>query len=417
MRAKFYLLNTLFLGFVAAVLAGCGTQAFTPGEVVSTVQGPGTFSIPAKVDVLVAQDNTMSILEATPSISAQLPQIIDFLKNSNWDYRLAATPLTHYENPTELRDITQIMASQYDPNWISLGDWKEPFPGADPDTIDKVLSNFFKTPSNFSAFMAPGDVLPFNASQENGFKTIKKVLYDKAPKAQFLRKDALLAVLVVSNGNDTSDVNMCPTMGNNSIWVPCGSPGTSPSSQSQNNQQETFDYYKQQFTNLVANKSTTDLRFYSMVSFKEKYNCLTSGDHAYAGQRYINMAQALGGKSFDLCATPITTALQDLAGSLAAIKINYITDKLTIGYEPDVSKIQVFRLINGDPANKVLIPQSATHGWTYEGGPKDVYTISYPKPMNFQEHVWVLQLHGNAQLHGNDGAQIIAPAKDGTPSS
>ncbi len=405
-----------FVLLAGPAFSACSKQPFTVGKVKSELAAPGTFSVPAKVDVLIAQDNTSSMYEALGAIQAQVPGFMTQLQNSGWDYRLAVTPLAHYENPDSLRELDEIVGSRFDANWLMFNQWWEPFPGVDPSSLNNIMPQFFRTPANFGGYMTTADILPFLNSQENGFKTIQRTLFEKSPVSQFLRPDAMLAVIVIGNGNDTSDVNMCLTVGNNSQYIPCGEPGTQPGQMYLDNRAATFDKYRNDFLSLVSSGQTAKIQFHSIVAFNNEWGCVASNDHAYRGYRYLDMALALDGTQSDICSLPINSALTALNDDLQATKTSFVTKYLVLGYEPDPSQIQVTKLIGGDPDNAVVIPQNATNGWTYIGGPQTLNTVIYPIPMN-QQTGWVIELNGTGLFHGNDVPVIVAPPADGTPSN
>jgi hypothetical protein len=366
---------------LGAALAGCGQQAYIATASQEALSAPGTFTVPAKVDLLLVEDDTGSMSEVFPQVKDGIKNVVNNLEAIGWDYHLATIPLTTY------RTLSQVAASHYDGNWGS--DWKAPFPGAvqyGPQTVSPYV--FRKTDSYSDA--------PTSVNYNNGLEPgLQNILYSlghiKGDGTNFFRDDAMLVILMVGNGNDTSGISYCDR--GDGVVIPCG---TSTS----------IDDIK---TGLIGLKGNSALiRFYSIVSsvtVNQSPTC--QGNYAYAGTRYIQMANALNGKAYDLCsggASAIPTALNSLASDLTSVRVALQTRYLPIAQEPDTSTIVVTR------SDKVVIPQSATNGWTYAGYLNGAYAIDYPVPMN-QFSGYAIELHGSYKLTGTQNATVTYTPK------
>ncbi len=411
----------------ASVLGACSEQAFLPGTLNAKQNSPGTYLLPAKVDIILAEDDTPSMYQAMPTIQAQIPQFLERLESSGWDYRFVVSPLSRD------RAFSQILPSKYDANWISSGKWLEPFPGADPTLPGMaVLANLFATPASYHGFLSNADINWSVGQYENGFQTIQTAITQHAANAQLIRNDAMLAVIVLGNGNDGSGLNLCNVAG----WaglVPCeNDPYCAPPYSNPNSGQwhancenppsgtSSFNAYNNFFSDLdVGNngpKVTQSFKFYSIVSKQNTPGGTCIQSNSTYGSRYISMAQNQGGKVFDICTTPIVSALDALSNELISVKMNFVTRYLVIGQEPEVSTIQVVRYLNGDPAQPQVIPNDPVNGWTYVGGPSTVYTIDQPVQMNEQTG-YIIELHGTGKIVGNDGAEVHFQLKGGSSGS
>ncbi len=397
--------KTLFLlsGLIAlsAALSGCGRQAFVVAATTAAQKAPGSFNIPPKVDILLAEDDSGSIKPIYSQIASQMPAFLNGLEAKNWDYHFVTAPLTAD------RVMTQVVAAKYDPNWGSL--WKAPFPGADISQIAAVTASVFRTPESYSGFLTYSDTSNAASGSEQGFENIRNALVSRAAGTGFHRQDALLVVLVVGNGQDTSKVNMC-RRAVDGIVIPCedtGAPLCSDISQatgsntSCGSKQVSFDWYKSQFKALRPDSK--QVRLYAAVSPQGSYSCMGAG--AYAGTRYTQMASDLGGQSYDVCTQAVSTVLDSLSSSLEITKVAMRTRYLFIERAPDTATLQVTKYLNGDAAAAVSIPQDATNGWTYAGQVSDVYAIDYPIPMNLSSG-YAIELHGSAKLSGDDTAKV-----------
>ena len=227
---------------------------------------------------------------------------------------------------------------------------------------------------------------------EDAFKNIDDVLYNKAPASRFLRPDAMLAIVVIGNGNDTSGVNFCHR--SDGRLEPCND-GSDASS---------LAYYKSRFLNLKA--SATQVKFYAGVSDVNTASCL--GGAASIGTRYKQMEAALtGAQNFNICSQSITSVLGSMGANLQGVRVNFRTRYLFISQEPNVDSIQVVKYSDGQT---FTIPQNATNGWTYAGFLNNTPAIDSPSLMN-RTTGYAIELHGSAKLVGFDRADVTFKPK------
>jgi len=401
-------LKLLTIGWMVILAAGCSKEAFQRPELSSQVQSPGNFQIPAKVDILLAEDDTGSIFEAYEPISDQMPKLLEKLEATGWDYRYATTPLT-----TE-RPLDQVLASKFDGNWATNGrtSWKEPFPGADSSNpLGMVLSSVFRTENDYTHFIRLDQVGKTPGAFEPGFGVMRKALKTFAPQSDFIRPDAMLIIITVSNGNDLSLLNQCRRADNK--WVSCDDATLVPkpplcsslatqagnpymlAEQNCRSDALSMNFYTNEFKSLKPHPDS--LRFYAAVAASQQSGCL--GSHSRAGKRYHRMAENIGGGQYDLCNQSVSEVLGSIAGNLNNIRKSFRIRYLILGQQPDLnSPITVTK--NGSQN----IPNDPVNGWTYEGF-KTVFVIDDPIPMN-QVTGYVIELHGSAKLVGDDYAEV-----------
>ena len=366
---------TLGLGLI-----GCGKQEFNVSRQQSASEAPGTYEIPAKVDILLAEDNTGSMANVLPKIKAEFPKLLNSLESSGWDYRFATIPLFNQ------RTITQIVASKFDSNWGSL--WKQPYPGA-PRT-SSLPDYLFSKPANYGGFITS---VASGGSLEPGFENIKNTLYGSI-RPSFLRDDAMLVILVAGNGEDTSGVKMCRRADNYS--EPCEYQGQSGTLES------SFQQYKSAFLGLK--NQSAQLKFYSVVSPYDRKTCLSQSDYALAGERYIRMANELGGRDYDICTQPISSVVTSLKSELQSQRLSFRTQYIFIPQDADPNSVQVtIYRANGTIETPT---RSASNGWQYIGQHSGVYAIDSPVPMNWVTSGYAIKLNGSAKLIGNDYADV-----------
>ncbi|MGK5086953.1 hypothetical protein WDW86_05300 [Bdellovibrionota bacterium FG-2] len=382
--------TSLSLTIALAALAtssGCGKQAFVVTSSVEDQKSPGFFTIAPKVDFLLIEDDTGSMHEPLANIQAEMPPFLTGLEAKGWNTHFATIPLT---TP---RAITQVMASKHDGNWGSA--WISPYPGSTMSDPGTLLSSVFRTSDQYDQFITQ-DTITKNSGQEEAFKNIAAQLKDPSlTDTSFLRDDALFVMIVLGNGDDTSDVAMCTR--SDGFKGPCELVGFPD----QGTLQTSFDHYKGEIAK--AKSSAEQLKLFSIVSANKTSNC--AGGYAYAGLRYMQMAKDLGGVSYDVCSVPMKAILQSLASQLQVTRVAFQTRYLLLASEPNPATIEVKKNIAGSADNSVIIAQDVSNGWTYKGRISNEATIDYPIPMN-EASGFAIELHGDAKLHGDDTASV-----------
>lgn len=377
---------------VLASSTGCSRQGFQVTESTVDQLSPGSFYIPPKVDIILAEDDTGSRAEVNSQLAGQIRGFLTDLESRGWNYHFATTGLT---TPTYM---DQALASKHDGNWGSQ--WRPAYPGA-PQFGPDTLSGVFRTPENYTRFVQPGGISNGGNGIEDGFETIRAALYENyVPSSNFIRQDALLVVIVISNGNDTSGVNMCQLWGNGPT-VPCEQVTSDP--QIPRTSESSFQNYRSAFL-ARKNNNTAAIHFYAAVSTAQgnsSHPCLSS--YAYPGRRYSRMASELAGDSFDICSQPVSNILGSVAQHLQGIRIAQRTRYLFVPIDVEPSSLRVRKyLTNG---SVVDIPNDATNGFTYSGYVNNVYAIDYPVAMNLASG-YAIELHGSAKLVGDERADV-----------
>ncbi len=394
----------LFFFFLFISFSGCGKTAYKVSETQEITAAPGMYRVPPKIDLLMVQDDTGSMMDSYSSTSKSVKNFLLALSQSGWNFHFSSTPLTTFQS------IQQVAGSSYDGNSDS---WKAPFPGAlrfDPDTLNPTV---FRTIQNFTGFLNPSQLSSNLGGAEPGLETILQVLKNGIGNSRFLRSDAMQVILVVGNGNDTSHVNFCSFWGG--YTVPCSRvggavcdlshyvPGVSQTPQC-DTQKSSLDDYKLQFKSV-----TNHLKFYAAVAASDSTQCL--GGSSKIGYRYQEMAQAFGGASFDVCTVSIQNVLDNLAVTLQAERRSFLEHYLFISQDASPGTITVTRYLEGDRSRSVVIPQDPVNGWTYEGYVTNVDAVttsgmdgalaSLGKASGFAIH-----LRGTAVISGNDTSSV-----------
>ncbi|MBL7716190.1 MAG: hypothetical protein JNL01_12065 [Bdellovibrionales bacterium] len=360
-------------------LFGCGPKAFVPLASNESQQAPGSVTIPPKVDIVLLADDTGGITPIREYANQKINQFLTTLStdpSKDWDFHFVVVRLTTNEA------VTSVYTSKHDSNWGSQ--WTPPYPGAIAGGPGTVNPNVFRT---FTPGVTTDFIQNVNSglgSIEPGLSNMKTTIETRFPGTGFLRSDAMLAVVVLSTGEDTS----C-TSGSGV----CA--GTSYDS-------SVVNTYRDYLVNKKGGNATA-VRFYSAVSTYRISNGTCMGYNSYAGNRYKNMANSLGGAQYDICSQDMGGILNDIASNLSATQLLFRTRYLVIGQAPEVSTITVTKNMNG---TSVSIPMDSNNGWTYAGYLNNFYLIDYPIPMNQVSGGYAIELHGDAKLIGNDTAQV-----------
>ncbi len=386
----------------AAVLSSCGPPASVVSRLTSAQQAPGFFFVPPKVDILLAEDDTGSMSEIFPQVTAQFPGFLNDLQSRGWDYHFATMPLTKYRQPT------QVIASQFDSNWGSL--WIPSFPGATPGLPGTVNPTAFRFPdSSYTQFLTTANINNSLNGLEPAFANIRTTLTNGFGTTNFLRSDALLVVIGLSNGEDTSGVAICTPPG--------GSPGpcylqgeTDPG----NSYETSFQTYKSFFQGFKADPS--QFKFFAAASRIHTSTNACLGVTGWPSERYPRMAYETGGAAYDICSQPLASVLDGMSQHLQAIKLAYRMKFLVLPQEPEMSgdscdplnqnfpHVVVFR--GGQLPGAEIKHESCDpiNGWRWVGMTSD-FLIDSPIVAN-PFTGYAIELLNGAKLEGDDRADV-----------
>jgi hypothetical protein len=389
-------------------LSGCGKESFTPTPLTNPETAPpGIVSIPPNVDILVFVDSSGSMGQIIGEFESQVSTFLKQLETKGWNFHFAVAPLESY------RAIQQVAGSHYDSN--SGANWVKPYPGATPFDSGTIVSSFFRTPDSFSDYVTINNISNTSLGQENGFPNMLKVIREGTEGSGLFRKDqngnlGKVRIIAIGNGAETS-YNFC-TSQSSSSRKPCevyGRPACTMDEflrgvQNCSSQKISLDYYTSQMKSVSA-----DLKLYSVFSPKDTPTCRGSG--AYAGTRYTEMAKRLNGKDYDVCASSISTILDEISSDLQVEKIALKTKYIFIDQDANPDSIVVTRYEGGDKSKASIIPaaQGGDNGWVYEGLKTEEVDVTY-SPMNgavvSRGKGYAILLKGSAQLNGNDQASV-----------
>ena len=372
------------------IFIACGPQAFVPNSTASSQVAPGGMNLPPKVDIVLGMSSNGTMRNIAPGTNSEIPAFLKTLQKSGWDYRFVSIPLSEY-HPTDSADKLSlqraISVSQYDAN-NPVDTWLPPFPGATREASPAILFDFLAPSFNVSQIL-PSDPID---NHESGFHNQISFLNRDDVKNNFLRPDALLAVITLSNADDHSDWQ----------WG-------AKDSIDQGHETISENTYRDQFLAIKGNQ-TSLVKYYSLVA-DSKIDC--RGLTSWSGIRYRDMASLLNGQTVDICSNTVADSLAAISANLEIYRLNFIKKYLVVGTEPNVGTISVTKFnaaSNTLPTtySASVLSQNANDGWTYAGPvPKDgVNTVVSPVPMNKVTSGYLIELHGSAMLKGLDTADI-----------
>jgi len=259
-----------------------------------------------KADIVLVIDNSSSMDVYQNKLSNEAAAMIDQLNSVGMDYHIAV--------------ITTDMSS-FGTGGVFVGAPK--FLTKSTANLKSVLTQRIKQGSTGN-------------SQEQGINSLMKVLssnYLNGEGRDFLRADALLAVIVLSNEDDhsTNGVGGSPVL-------------TQPV-------KDYIDKLKPPFGK--ANARSWILNF---IGVTEKDSiCQTSPDGIYKeqGDKWLDLAKYSTGTISSICETSLASSIQNVQKRI----VNFLTD-FYMDREPVVESI-IVRL------NGVVVPKNATNGWDY----------------------------------------------------
>lgn len=276
-----------------------------------------------KVDVLFVVDNSTSMTVNQQELSKNVPDLINRLNTLGMDYHVAVTSTTMATDISRFPMSRQILGSP------------------------KVL-----TRSNINLLASRLLVGDTGSDLERGLESMEYVLssnYLSANAPDFLRRDALLAVIFIGDEDDYSTKNTSDYINFlNALKPP----------------------FKEGGRAWIAN-------FIGVVAASR--SCDALGSHVSAGLRYLALVDNSGGVKESICNRELVTAVSNIKARLIDI-----LSEFKLQTEPDLSTLKVY-------INSKLIPEDAVNGYTYAVQTDTTGRTGY-----------YLKFHGTSIPGGND---------------
>jgi hypothetical protein len=349
-----------------SLFTACGKVKYQKTEISASAVA-GQYTKP-KIDIVIFQDNSDSMNVPIQYIK---PQLVNFLNsiNSSWDYHFTVMPLLYKATMSQ-----KYMAS------------------SDCTGLQNCISA-----SQFNS--ALGDTGWINSNIRNGsndfgLEYMRQNLTDPGMMSSgFLRSDAALASILVSDGNDISTVHYTQNAGGQTIIdVNATNAGLST------------------YINFIAGFKPSALmsKFYAVIA-PGNSNDLTQcyGTQVFGSGSYSFVSSALGIKNslaYNICSgSALTGVMNDIGGQLQALVAAYQFNYVVVNDEPDVSTIKITK-------NGSAISQSSMNGWTYVGYRSNQATSFSPAASNVKSG-YMIQLTGSAIYSGTDMINVTYKAK------
>lgn len=290
-------MKKLMIGlFGALLLIACGKQEFAVPD--QSLEFASAVTYNNKVDVVLMVDNSSSMTQYQNKFSDQVPAMVASLDRLGMDYNFVV--------------VTSDMRS---------GGSGGMFVGS-PKVLTKNNPNLV---SLLKSRVLQGQA---GSDLERGLQSIQQVLspsYLAGEGAGFLRSDALLAVIALSNEDDYS-------------------------SSSVSSLKQFFDTLKPKF------KGTTQawiVNFIGVPNLASSCSTVLGGEYKEPGLRWIDLANYSGGTIQPICDSSLATAVDNVKKRIVEILTDYHLER-----RPKIETIVVHK-------NGQVVPRSSTDGWEY----------------------------------------------------
>jgi hypothetical protein len=245
-----------------------------------------------KVDLLFMIDNSSSMLQYQKKLERQIPYLLESLNAKELDYRIASVSSDMRRSGSGGRLLGQ-------PSFLT------------PQT------------EGLEALLRARLVLGQTGSDiESGLASIWGALETPLGKS-FLRQDALLSIIVLTNEDDYSPHPV-------------------------SHYQDFLDSVKSEVPGFDQGWI---LNFIGVTDIQG--SCRTTGDFKEAGLRYIELADISGGIKTSICEADLVEAVSILEKKIVQILSDYKLDQI-----PRFETIEVY-------INEMLVPHHEVHGWFY----------------------------------------------------
>jgi hypothetical protein len=281
------------LALIAFSLFGCNKQTYSLPDQSQVFEQ--TVQYNNKVDIVLMVDNSSSMDTYQRKLADQVSGMIDSLNKIGMDYQIVVvtTDMRGGGNGGVFVGFPQILTPST-PN------------------LSAVLTNRVRQGNGGSDL-------------ERGLQSIETALRGDS---SFLRSDAMLAIIALSNEDDYS-------------------------AGSADDFRQYFDQLKPKFTGFNGETQAWIVNFIGVPDLQSSCSTALDGIYKEPGLKWIALAQASGGLVQPICDTTLAQAVDNIRSRIVQV----LTD-FHLGRKPKIETIVV--KINGQ-----LIPQSNINGWQY----------------------------------------------------
>lgn len=332
MQAKQKWILILGLAVIGLLTSGCSSGGGSSYSILPTAQSftQSVGTVNDKTDVLWVIDNSRSMDPLQNNLTSNFSSFINAFVSKGYDFQMAVTTTDAYlagpnfNNTPSRAKFRDGVGSTRSGVFVML-----------PTTLN--LSSVFLT----NASQGGG-----GSGDERAFSSMKAAL-GSSLNAGFLRPNAFLAVIILSDEDDFSDPNRPEAS-----WQYFG--GVRDHSYT-NPGLETVSSYMSYLDSLTGSSATIRRYSVSAISVLDSA-CLAShianSTSSIIGQRYMDFANATNGVLGSICGSFAANLLQ-IQEKILELGTQFYLDRA-----PIVSSIRVF--VNGS-----VVTENALNGWTY----------------------------------------------------
>jgi hypothetical protein len=314
-------LTTAILAMTAALAVGCETKKATFSLLAEeNVYAQSQTYVPRKIDILWVVDNSGSMDTSQQQLAANFQSFINRFETLKFDFHLSVTA-------TDAWKTLFIEGSQHSRFRDGNAEHSGVF------VLDR------NTPDLASVFMTNVRLGVRGTGDERAFQSFKAALNNPA-NSDFRRKDAFLAIIIVSDEDDFSHPEYAFNHSNYD----------DPTLEKVSDYVDFLDQYTEKDPN-------ASLRNYSVSSITiQNQECVDQlgidGFERYPGKRYLELTEATGGVKGDLCG-PFGSTLEIISDSIINKSSVFPLTRL-----PVVESIRIH--VNG-----IEVPKDENLGWSY----------------------------------------------------
>lgn len=280
--------------FTFCLLVGCTADFYVNKEGKSLVYHP-LFN--NKIDLFFVVDNSGSMEKHQEQLAQSIPGLTAKLESLGFDFQIAVTS-------------TDLSANGQGGQFI--GDQK--VLAAGQPKLDEKLQKYILLGSQGS-------------SQEEGLGAAKRALSSPLVNGEnsgFLRPDAFLVILVLSNENDYSA----------------------------DKAQDYVDFFNDLKPAVPGRDRGWMLNFIGVTGSKDE-NCSTFNDYKDVGFRYLDLVRSSGGLAHTICTMNLKNAVSNVQNAMLTLMTEIGLERIPV---PETIKVYF---------NNVEVPMDESNGWSY----------------------------------------------------
>ena len=277
---------------VDVALSGAGTDVTHQVDVFRQVPSP-------KVDVLLVVDDSFSMADDQERLANELPEVVAVARTWSQDYHVGVTTTDTIQVQGQFQGFPRYAEATTDP----LDFAQNLIVGTSGHYIEKGLESAYMALYNRSAvsdLVCDPNLVGQCPDDSDGIARICVDGFCAGRNAGFLRPDAELVIIIVSDEEDSSP--------------------------------QSVGWYVDRFADLKAPGSGVGVVVHSVIVTPE--GCL--GGFGTPGQRYVQASEALGGQIVSICAPDFSAELAEVTARTFGLK-----DRFYPSLAPDPDTLQV----------------------------------------------------------------------------